>query len=199
MADREIAFEVPQGLFEQSVERLRAAGVDAAEKLLEATLRASALDALETVGGVGPVPTALSDVRAARLLELCKLRGEILPDEAVAALFRIMPSSAALVTRRMQATYEASLQEPLQLHMVAMAKLSFPKKDAGEAPRHKLTFATAAAFAYALKRIAAAGLLGEVSTDRNARSIEFPQQVESSRDGEKTKVVKIAADILGIE
>jgi hypothetical protein len=198
MTDRKIELEVPQSLFEQSVERLREAGVDDAESLLEATLRASALDALETVGGVGPVPTALSDVRAARLLELCKLRGEILPDETVAALFRIMPSSAASVTRRMQATYEASLREPLQLHMVAMAKLSFPKKGDGEAPRHKLTFATAAAFSYALKRITASGLLGEVSTDRSARSIEFPQEVEISRAGKKIKA-KIAAEVLGIK
>src|SRR5215213_883878 len=107
MADRSVTFDVPQDLFDKSLARLRAAGVDAPEELLELVLRATAVDTLETIGGSGPVPTALTDVRAVRLLELSRLRNEILEDEVVAALFRIMPTTAGSVTRRMQATYEA--------------------------------------------------------------------------------------------
>jgi hypothetical protein len=197
MPDRQVTFEVPTGLFDQSVARLRAAGVGAPEDLLEATLCASAIDALETVGGNGPVPTALSDVRAGRLLELCKLRSEIMSDEVVAVLFRVMPSTAGAITRRMQATYEAALQGSLKAHMIATAKLSYPRKEAGEAPKHKVVFATAAAFGYAVKTIAAAGLIGEVSVDRPKRSIEFPQEVEIVRGGTKQKI-RIAKDPLGL-
>ncbi len=167
------------------------------EDLLEASLCASAIDALETIGGTGPVPTALSDVRAARLLELCKLRNEIMSDEVVAVLFRVMPSTAGAITRRMQATYEAALQDSLKAHMIATAKLSYPSKEAGEAPKHRVVFATAAAFAHAIKTIAAAGLIGEVSVDRSKRSIEFPQEIEIVRDGTKRKI-RIAKDTLGL-
>jgi hypothetical protein len=197
MSYHEVTFPVPQDLFDQSVARLRTAGVGAPEELLETTLRASAIDALETVGGAGPVPTALSDVRAARLLQLCKLRNEILPDEVVAVLFRIMPTTAASITRRMQATYEAALQDSLKAHMIAMAKLSYPKKEKGDAPKHNVTFATAAAFAYAVKTIAAAGLTGEVSLNPLKRSIEFSQEVEVTRGGTKRKI-RIAKDTLGV-
>lgn len=195
--DRQLTFTVPVGLFDQSVARLLAAGVEAPEDLLEATLCASAIDALETIGGTGSVPTALSDVRAARLLELCKLRSEIMSDEVVAVLFRVMPSTAGAITRRMQATYEAPLQDSLKAHMIAMAKLSSPSKEAGEAPKHKVVFATAAAFAYAVKTIAAAGLMGEASLDRSKHSIEFPQEVEIVRGTTKQKI-RIAKETLGL-
>ena len=194
----EVKFDVPQELFDQSLQRLRAAGVGAPEELLTSALQASAIDALKTVGGSGPVPTALSDVRAARLLELCKLRKEILPDEVVAVLFRIMPTTATSVTRRMQATYEAALEESLRAHMVAAAKLTSPRKHADDPPKHRVTFATAASFSYALKTIAAQGLTGEVTVEQSARAIEFPQQIEKiERDGKKRKVA-IAKDVLGI-
>jgi hypothetical protein len=99
--------------------------------------------------------------------------------------------------RRMQATYEAALQDSLKAHMITTAKLSYPKKDAGEAPKHRVVFATAAAFAHALKTIAAAGLMGEISLDRPKRSIEFPQEVEIVRGGRKQKL-RIARDTLGL-
>jgi hypothetical protein len=197
MPDREIAFGVPQDLFEQSAIRLRAAGVEEAEELLEATLRASAIDTLETVGGAGPVPTALSDVRAARLMALCKLRSEILSEEVVAVLFRIMPTTAGSIIRRMQATYEAALQDSLNAHMIAMAKQSYPKKETGAAPRVKIAFATAAAFSHAVKTITAAGLIGEVWLDRAGRSIEFPQEVEVARGATKRKI-RMAPEVLGL-
>jgi hypothetical protein len=197
MPARKITFEVPQDQFDQSATRLRAAGVEEAEELLEATLRASAIDTLETIGGVGPVPTALSDVRAARLMELCKLRSEILSDEVVAVLFRIMPTTAGTIIRHMQATYEATLQASLTSHMIAMAKPSYPKKEANEAPRIKVTFVTAAAFSHAVKLIAAKGLAGEITLDRTGRSIEFPQVVEIASGATKRKV-KITTDVLGL-
>lgn len=197
MPDHEVKFAVPQALFDEALKRLRGAGVAAPEELLEAALRASAVDRLEIAGGAGPVPTALSDVRSAWLFELCKLRGEIFPDEVVAVLFRVMPATAATVTRRMQATYEAALHDSLRNHMIAMAKLSSPKKEAGEAPLHKVTFATAAAFSQAVKAIAAAGLSGEVRASPAARSLEFPQEVEVERNGDKRKV-RIATETLGL-
>jgi hypothetical protein len=195
--NREISVSIPQGLFDESLSRLRAAGVEDPQELLEAALRASAIDRLETVGGSGPVPTALSDVRSAWLFELCKLRSDILADEVVAVLFRVMPATATAVTRRMQATYEAALGSPLQAHMVANAKLSTPKKEEGEMPRHRVTFATAAAFSNAVKTIAAAGLAGEVTVFTAARAIEFPQKVEVTRGGQKREV-QIASQTLGI-
>jgi hypothetical protein len=197
MAEREITFGVPQDLFDESLKRLRAAGVKAPEELLEAALRASAIDALATTGGSGPVPTALSDVRAARLLEICKLRNEIPSDEVVAVLFRIMPSTAATVTRHMQATYEAALAGSLRAHMIAVGKLTAPKKEEGEPALHRATFETPAAYAQAVKAIAAAGLTGEVSEEPAARSLVFPQKVEADRNGPKQSI-QIAKDILGI-
>jgi hypothetical protein len=198
MADREVTIKVPLELVDRSIARLRAAGVAAPDGLLETMLQASAVDTLETIGGLGPVPTALSDVRAARLLELCKLRKEILSDEVVATLFRVMPSTAGSITRRMQATYEATLEEALRAHMIASAKLSYPvKKEEGEAAKHKVTFATAAAYSHALKTIAAAGLTGEISEERPTRAIVFPQEIEVTVDGQKRRI-KIAAEVLGL-
>jgi hypothetical protein len=198
MATRQIAFEVPDELFDESAARLAAAGVEDAAELLEAALQAGAIDTLETIGGAGPVPTALNDLRAARLLELCKLRKEILPDEVVGVVFRVMPTTAASITRRMQATYESALQESLDAHMKAAGKLSSPKKEEDEDPKHRVTFSTAAAFGHATKKIAAAGLAGEVSADRPKRSLEFPQTVEVTR-GSSTQKVRIARDVLGIQ
>lgn len=194
-----VSFEVPQTVFDESLSRLRAAGVESPEELLEAVLRASAIDRLETIGGIGPVPTALSDVRSAWLFELCKLRNEILSDEVVAVLCRIMPTTAGSVIRRMQATYEASLHDSLTAHMKANAKLSSPRKAEGEAPRHKLAFATAAAFSHAQKIIAAAGLAGEVTASPSARTLEFPQEVEVDDGKGGKRKIRIARDVLGIE
>jgi hypothetical protein len=194
----QVSFEVPDELFNESVKRLTAIGVSAPQELLETALRASALDRLQVMGGSGPVPTALSDVRAAWLLELCRSCNDILSDEVVAVLFRIMPSTAGSVTRRMQATYEAELDKPLTTHMRAMAKLGYPpQKEESEAPRHRVTFATQAAYAHAARTIAAAGLTGEVTEQRAARSLEFPQKVEVQRDGKKRQL-SIAHDVLGL-
>jgi hypothetical protein len=194
---KEITVSVGDDVFDEAVSRLRAAGIESPEDLLEAAVQASAVDRLETIGGFGAVPTALSDVRSAWLFELCRLRNEILPDEVVAVLFRIMPTTAGSVIRRMQGTYEAALHESLSAHMVAMAKLSSPRKETGEAPLHKVTFATPAAFSHALKLIAAAGLSREVSTSPSARSVEFSQQIEVEGPGGKNKIA-IAKDVLGI-
>lgn len=196
MADRDVTFRVPADLFVASASRLRACGVEDPDALVEIALRASAIDTLETMGGSGPVPTALSDVRAARLLEVCKIRKQILADEVVGVLFRVMPSTAGGITRRMQATYESALDASLTAHMVAAAKLSTPKKEQKEAVKHKIVFATSAAYGHAVKMIAAAGLLREVTRDSAKRTLEFSQEVEVP-DGTKKKV-KIAATILGI-
>lgn len=193
-----VSFDVPQDLFDESLRRLRGAGAPEPEKLLNSALEASAVDALQVIGGKGPVPTALSDVRAARLFELCKLRTEILADEVVAVLFRVMPSTATAVTRRMQATYEADLEDSLKAHMIAVAKLTSPRKDADEKAKRRVAFATTAAFSYALRTIAARGLIGEVTVEQSARAIEFPKEIEI-KSGKKTEKVSIAKDVLGIE
>jgi len=198
MADRDITFGVPAELFGAAASRLCACGVEDPDELVEIALRASAIDALETMGGSGPVPTALSDVRAARLLEVCKIRKQILDDEVVGVLFRVMPSTAGAITRRMQATYESALDASLTAHMLAEAKLTCPEKAKDADPKHKIVFATSAAYGHAVKKIRAEGLLREVTRDSAKRSLEFDQEVEVPDGDKKKKKVKFAETILGI-
>lgn len=188
MAEREVKIHVPEELFDESARRLRTVGVEQADEMLEAALQASALDRLEIIGGSGPVPTALSDVRAAWLFELCRLCKDILRDEAVGVLFRIMPTTAGSVTRRMQATYEAALDESLRAHMIAVAKKTIPMKAPNEPPKYRVTFATAAAYSHAVRTVAAAGLAGEVTESPAARALEFPQTVKVDRGGKKVTI-----------
>lgn len=194
---RSVTIQVDGDLFTRSAERLRGAGVREAEAFLEIVLAASASDTLQTIGGSGPVPTAMNDQRAGRLLEVCRLSGEILPDEVVAALFRVMPSTAAGITRRMQATYEEALEDPLTAHMRARARLSTPPKAEGEKPKYRVRFGTGAAYQHAVKLIAVRGLLDEVSLEPGRRSLEFAQVVTVQDAGRKLEV-RIAKDVLGL-
>jgi hypothetical protein len=199
MAGVTISFQVPQELFDESVHRLTAIGVPAPKEMLETALHAGAVDRLQVIGGRGPVPTALSDVRAAWLFELCKLCDDILSDEVVAVLFRVMPSTAGSVTRRMQATYEAELDGPLTTHMRAMAKRVPPptKKGPNQPARYRIAFATQAAFAHAVRMITAQGLAREVSEFRAMRSLEFPKQIKVTRDAKQVDI-DIAVDVLKV-
>jgi hypothetical protein len=192
-----LTIDVDEEMFRRSAARLRGAGIKDVDEFLKLVLAAAAADALQGIGGSGPVPTALSDVRASLLLQVCRLRGEILPDEVVAALFRVMPSTAAGITRRMHATYEEALEDPLTAHMLARARLSAPPKEESANPRHRVRFGTGAAYQHAVKLIAARGLLDEVSLEPGRRTIEFDQVVTVKEGGGSTKL-RIAKDVLGL-
>jgi hypothetical protein len=192
-----VTIKVSDDLFARSVTRLRGAGVKDPEALLALVLEAAAEDMLQTMGGSGPIPSALNDLRAGRLLEVCTRRGEILSDEVVAVLFRVMPSTAAGITRRMQATYEEALETPLTANMRARARLSTPLKEEHENPKHRVRFSSGAAYQHAVKLIAARGLLDEVSTEPGKRTIEFDQAVKVKENGRDVEI-KIAKDVLGV-
>lgn len=201
MASREVDFSVPDELYQECVRRFEAAGATDASELLETALLAGVIDTLQVIGGDGPIPTALSDVRAARLVEICKLRNELLSDEVVGVLFRVMLSTANGISRRMQATYESALESSLASHMRSSVKVSIPRKQENEASSYKLTFATSAAYSYAAKAIAVAGLTAEV-TFPSSRTIQYPQEM-AIRSEEKAnlgvEILRLPADTDGFK
>ncbi|MEA2766983.1 MAG: hypothetical protein QOK07_3387 [Gemmatimonadaceae bacterium] len=196
---KKVQLDLPQELWSDSVTRLGRAGrITDAEQFLTDILTAYALDALETIGGSGAVPTAVNDARAARLLQICKVRHAIPSEDAVQAIFRVMSATATTILNRMQGTYGASLETYFTEHMRASAKLSSPKKNPSDPAQHRVRFTDTAALRHALTLISAAGLRGEVEVDNAATAITFPKKVTTSSATGEAEEIAIATEVLGL-
>jgi hypothetical protein len=110
---------VPQGdlpLRHEAERRLAdSAGVTAetAGSLLDAAMRAAAVEVLDALASDAPLPSSVADLRALRLYRISALLGRTPTSDEVRALMRIPLPTAASAIRRMEASYPSIRERDL--------------------------------------------------------------------------------------
>src|SRR5438874_1671585 len=88
-------------------------GVDQAEaaRLVDAALSGIVDQALETISGYGPVPTAMGDLKADQVRYACLRAGRMLKQKEVEVLFRVKPITARNILSGLRAVYGGLLRD----------------------------------------------------------------------------------------
>jgi hypothetical protein len=149
-----------------------------AEALVEAALQAAVDQTLDTMMGSGPVPSAVTAIRADNLRYVCLQAGRVLTQREVGVLFRTTPASARSILVTMSAIYEQALHAQFVAEMRAAATVEQTgTKDKGF--NWKVRFSQRAAYDTARAELERTDLLKFVVFDDDAASVEFPQTVKN--------------------
>jgi hypothetical protein len=149
-----------------------------AKKLVQAVLQAAEAEAIELMSGEAPVPSNMADARALRLRYICAALGRTLRPLEVEVVFRLAPSTAAAVFRRMQSTYPRAI-DPF-LKAVVRDSATVTKTGNAEAGlRFQIFFADPAALDYAYQLLQRKGLTKDVKIQRAAQTFDLPRKIGS--------------------
>jgi hypothetical protein len=149
-----------------------------AETLVEAALQAAVDQALDTMMGSGPVPSAMTAARADNLRYVCLQAGRVLTQREVGVLFRTTPASARSILVTMSAIYEQALHAQFVAEMRGAATVEQTgTKDQGL--NWKVRFSQRAAYDTARAELERLDLLKFATFDDDAASVEFPQTAKT--------------------
>ncbi len=151
-----------------------------AQALVDAALQAAVDQALDTMMGSGPVPSAVTAIRADNLRYVCLQAGRVLTQREVGVLFRTTPASARSILVTMSAIYEQALHAQFVAEMRAAATVEATGSNANGL-NWKVRFSQRAAYDTARAELERMDLLKFVVFDDDAVSIEFPQTVKNPR------------------
>lgn len=171
--------EIDDGALKQAVARfVSLAGLPAptAETLVEAALQAAVKQTLETIGGSGAVPSALTATRADELRYVCLQAGRVLSQREVGVLFRTTPANARSILTTMTATYEQALHEEFINEMRAAAEVT-ATGSAASGLRWAVKFSQQTAYDTARTELERLGLLNFAILDSSARTVDFDRSV----------------------
>jgi hypothetical protein len=169
-------------------------GVDQSEaaRLVDAALSGIVDQALETISGYGPVPTAMGDLKADQVRYACLRAGRMLKQKEVEVLFRVKPSTARNILSGLRAVYGGLLRDQTLAEMQSDATII-----GGGSAETELTwvvkFSERATYDAALAELGRNGLLAVTDERPIQRTIEVPRVVR--RGSRKVKPL----EILGIE
>ena len=149
-----------------------------AEALVEAALQAAVDQALDTMMGSGPVPSAVTAIRADNLRYVCLEAGRVLTRREVGVLFRTTPTSARSILVTMSAIYEQALHAQFVAEMRAAATVEATGNNANGL-NWKVRFSQRAAYDTARAELERMDLLKFVVFDDDAASAEFPRTVKN--------------------
>ncbi len=152
----------------------------AAETLVDAALQAAVNQTLDTIMGSGPVPSAVTAIRADELRYVCLQAGRVLTQREVGVLFRTTPANARSILVTMTATYEQALHAQFVTEMRDSATIEQTgTQDKGL--RWLVRFDQQAAYETAHAELERLGLLRFATFDDAAMTVEFGQSVETSQ------------------
>lgn len=150
----------------------------AAQALVEAALQAAVDQTLDIITGQGPVPSAVTAIRADNLRYACLQAGRVLTQREVGVLFRTTPASARSILVMMSATYEQALHMQFVTEMREAASVDpAGTQDAGLTWR--VRFSQRAAYDTARAELERLGLLKFATFDDDAETVEFRQSVNT--------------------
>jgi hypothetical protein len=150
----------------------------AAEALVEAALQAAVDQALDTMMGSGPVPSAVTAIRADNLRYVCLQAGRVLTQREVGVLFRTTPTNARSILVTMSAIYEQALHAQFVAEMRGAAAVDKTgNKDQGL--NWKVRFSQRAAYDTARAEMERLDLLKFAIFDDDGASVEFPQTIKT--------------------
>jgi hypothetical protein len=152
-----------------------------AQKLVDAVTAGTADEAFDLIAGTGPVPSAMTDARAARLRFITQRLGRHLRGREVEIVFRVTRSTARSIIARMAATYPEIL--PLEKLREAVRSGAHPRpagKDAG-GRRYEIQFDDETSFNAAEAILNQRGLTQDVRRDDLALTLDVPQKMGPAR------------------
>src|ERR1051325_1863168 len=172
-----------------AIERfVSALGVEEAEadKIVDAALAGIVDQALETISGYGPVPTAMGDLKADQVRYACLRAGRMLKQKEVEVLFRVKPTTARNILSGLRAVYGGLLREQALAEMRTDATIS-----AGGSAETQLTwrvrFSERATYDTALSELARRRLTDVTEEHPAQRTIEVPREVRRGSAGLKPR------------
>jgi len=149
-----------------------------AEGLVEAALQAAVDQTLDIIMGSGPVPSAVTAIRADGLRYVCLHAGRALTQREVGVLFRTTPANARSILVTMSATYEQALHAQFVTEMRAAATVEQSgSRDKGLSWR--VRFSQRAAYDTARAQMERLDLLKFATFHEADTTVEFNQTVKS--------------------
>lgn len=160
-----------------------------AAALVNAATTAAGQEMLDVLAGEITPPSSVADGRALRLRYLADANGDLPPRGQVEILFRVTPSGADSVIRRMQALYPASAEAYLKKLVqrgIATRVGTAEKDDLG----WELHFPDPAALDHARRLLERKGVAEHARVNRPAQTLRIPRHAEDA-DGRRHDPLKI--------
>jgi hypothetical protein len=152
----------------------------AAEGLVEAALQAAVDQTLDTIMGSGPVPSAVTAIRADSLRYICLHAGRALTQREVGVLFRTTPANARSILVTMSATYEQALRAQFVAEMRAAANVEQAGSN-DEGFTWRVRFSQRSDYDTARAELERLGFLKFAIFHETDMAVEFDQTVSSPR------------------
>jgi len=163
----------------RAVERFVTLGgltAEAAEALVDAALAGAIDHALESVNGMGPVPTQMAASRADHLRFVCERAGRILNQREVEILFRVSASTARTILTTLRATYEQILRDKFVAAMQADVTVA-PSGNDTDGLTWTLRFTEPGPFLTATSEVGRLGLAAVADVSPARRTITIPRRI----------------------
>lgn len=181
---------------DEATEHLREhAALTAAEAsaVVDAVIRAAGAEAIDAIADDSPPPTALADVRAARVVRICKEINRMLRPIEVEVILRVPSSTAQSIINRVRATYPQRVQ-PWTQQLVAEQSDAPRDISTEDQPDHwQVTFKDPAVLEYAYDLLRRRGMTRNVTRKRSEQALKFPREVDD-RYGQ----AQVVRQVLGI-
>jgi hypothetical protein len=178
--EEESGMPVDQAKRKEAIERFVAitgATEKEAASLVDAALDGIVDQALETITGLGPVATSMTDLKADQIRFACLRAGRMLKQREVEALFRIKPSAARAILGNMQAVYGRALRQQALAEMREDASVT-PGGTADTGLTWKIKFSERATYDTAVSELARLRLLDATDERATQRTLEIAQRVK---------------------
>jgi hypothetical protein len=169
---------------------------DEATALVDAVIAAAGEEAIDAIADEDPGPTAMNDVRAARIVRISRnlQPPRLLRPIEVAVLFRVQLSAARLLINRVRASY-TQLTDPWTRELIASQANDPEDISTDDLPDHwRVSFNDPIVVDYALDLLAREGMTRDVVRRRSEQALEFPRIV-TDRRGDARPVLQV----LGIQ
>jgi hypothetical protein len=147
-----------------------------AEQLVEAVVTAARAEVLDQIAGAAPAPSSVVDLRALRLRYICAAVGRMLSRREVELLFRLTPTAADSVIRRLQALYPAAVEEFLAA-LVARGSVTATGTAGGENEGWEIYFPEPAGLEHARQLLDRRRLGDAARVNRQAQTLRVPRVV----------------------
>ena len=151
------------------------AGLTAAEakRVVDAVVEGAKREALELIAGGESFPSTVNDLRALRLRYVCEQLGRVLRPIEVEVVFRLPPTSARTLLRKMSATYPGAVDELMTKGLASAA--SVRKTGADPDFRYEIFFGDTVSADHAYQLLQRNGLVQDVR--RRVQVLDVPRKI----------------------
>ncbi len=164
-----------------------------AETLGAASVAAARAEMVDHIAGVAPVPSSAIDLRALRLRYICGEVGRMLSRREIELLFRLTPSAADSVIRRMQALYPAAVEDYLAA-LVARGSVTATGTAAGGDEGYEIYFPEPAGLEHARQLLDRRRLGDFARVSRQTQTMRVPQTITDRNGDEHDPLVLLGLD-----